>query len=319
MPYNRIKNQTIYCKLANLTKKELTTLSYLYKKQSTYSPMLNESSDYDAYSGTTDVWDYYGLHYHDFFEFYLFKKGIPYFCVDEQVFPLKTNTLVILPPFHLHGLVSNQTSTDYERSWMYITPALMQTVGMGLKDFPDFFKDCVEKGKGYFYVDDETAEKLRNLIETLRDNVNVKSPTGRWRNALCIGEFLSIVYEIAKNSDVTYKPIVINETIQSVLAYINNHYTEDLSVSGLAKTFSLSPSYLSRSFTAYTGKSLYNYIQYRRIMLAKEMICANKPFMEVALECGFNDYSCFLRAFTKSTGKTPKEYRKYVSSLGLQI
>lgn len=289
-------------------------MSSLYKKQSSYSPMLNDNPDYDAFSGTSDIWDFYGLHYHDFYEFYIFYTGVPYFCLDENVFPLKPCTLVILPPFILHGLVSNQPSNDYERSWMYITPSIMQTVSMGLHDFHAFFKECMEKGKTYFYIDIETADRLRKLIEEIKENVNKKSPMDRWRNAHCISEFLYQIYEIARNSETECKPIIVNETIQSILTYINNNYAENLSIDGLSREFGLSPSYLSRSFSAYTGRSIYNYIQYRRIMLAKEMICANRPFMEVAMECGFNDYSCFLRAFTKSTGKNPSEYKKFMSN-----
>lgn len=289
-------------------------MSDIYKKQSSYSPMLNDNPDYDAYSGSSDHWSFFGLHYHDFYEFYLFDTGVPYFCVDEHVFPLQTHTLVILPPFVLHGLVSGQPAKNYMRSWIYTSPGIMQTVGMGLHDFATFFKECMDKGKFYFYVDVETADKLKKQINTIKENVNKKKPIDRWKNAHCIGEFLNLVYEIAKNSEAENKPIIINETIQSVLNYINNNYAENLSIAGLSKQFGLSPSYLSRSFSAYTGRSIYNYIQYRRIMLAKEMIYADKPFMDVALECGFNDYSCFLRAFTKSTGKTPREYKKFLST-----
>ncbi len=289
-------------------------MSNLYKKQTSYSPMLNDNPDYDAYSDSSVHWDFFGLHYHDFFEFYLFDTGVPYFCVEENVFPLKHYTLVILPPFVLHGLVSSQPSDYYMRSWIYTSPNIMQTVGMGLHDFSAFFKECAEKGKFYFYIDAETADELREHIRMIKENINKKNPIDRWRNAHCIGEFLNLVYEIAKSSETEVKPVIINKTIQSVLNYINNNYAENLSIAGLSKQFGLSPSYLSRSFSAYTGRSIYNYIQYRRIMLAKEMICSDKPFMDVALECGFNDYSCFLRAFTKSTGKTPSEYKKFLSS-----
>ena len=315
LPYNKRKILTIVNKSLKLHKKENGILNNLYKKQSSYSPMLNDSPDYDAFSGTSPYWDFFGLHYHDFFEFYLFSTGVPYFCVDENVIPLKTYTLVIIPPYILHGLVSNQPSNNYERFWMYTSPAIMHSVGMGIHDFSAFFKECVEKGKFYFYLDKETADKLKYQIELIKENVNKKSPIDRWRNAHCVAEFLNLVYEIAQSSESECKPVIINETIQSVLNYINNNYAENLSIASLSKEFAISPSYLSRSFSAYTGRSIYNYIQYRRIMLAKEMICANKPFMDVALECGFNDYSCFLRAFTKSTGKTPREYKNFATSL----
>ena len=83
----------------------------------------------------------------------------------------------------------------------------------------------------------------------------------------------------------------------------------------ISKEFNISTSYLSRSFSAYTGWSIYDYVLYRRIMLAKEMIVAGKSFTEISFECGFNDYSCFLRAFTKVVKQTPRDYKKFISEL----
>lgn len=294
-------------------------MSLLNERRTSYVPMPDDTSDYDAFSGISDCWDHFALHSHDFFEFYLFYKGIPYFCLDEQTFPLKPCTLVILPPFHLHGVLSTYPTTEYERSWLYVAPALMQTVGFGLQDFSEFFKECVEKGRVYFYIDQATADKLRALIVSISEYVHTDDTQEKWRASLHVAEFLSMAYDIARNSETNCKPVVINETMQSVLAYINNHYTEDLSLNSLSKRFGLSSSYMSRSFSAYTGRSIYDYILYRRIMLAKKIISAERPFMEVAFECGFNDYSCFLRAFSKFTGKTPREYKNYISSLGLQL
>ena len=49
---------------------------------------------------------------------------------------------------------------------------------------------------------------------------------------------------------------------------------------------------------------------YRRVLLSKEMINSGIPLNEVAFQCGFNDYSSFLRAFTKIAGASPSAYRK---------
>ena len=72
---------------------------------------------------------------------------------------------------------------------------------------------------------------------------------------------------------------------------------------------------MTREFAAYTSRSVYDYVIYRRILSAKELICAGKPFTEIAFECGFNDYSCFLRAFQKLTGQSPSAYKKYIKSI----
>jgi len=289
-------------------------LSEIYKEQSSYSPMNNEEMGYNVFSGANAEWDFYGLHCHDFFEFYLFFSGMPLFCVEEEVFPLRSCTLVILPPFHMHGLVSSGVEKNYDRCWLYTTPAFMKTLSMGAIDLPSFFKDCVKKGKTHFYVGADTAMKLRGIIEEIKNNSDTDEPIEKWKNCLNISEFIRIVYDIAKDAEISSKPIVINESIQNIVNYINAHFTENLSISEIAKAFGISTSYLSRSFGSYTGRSVYEYITYRRIALAKEMICASKPFTEVAFLCGFNDYSCFLRAFQKATGQTPSAYKKTIKS-----
>ena len=54
---------------------------------------------------------------------------------------------------------------------------------------------------------------------------------------------------------------------------------------------------------------------YRRVLQAKEMINSSLALSEVAYQCGFNDYSCFLRAFRRVTGMSPNAYRKYAKEL----
>ena len=287
-----------------------------YKELPTYSPMSDGYIDFETYSDITQKWDYFGLHCHDFFEFYILLNGDLTYYVSEQVISLKPYSLVILPPFHLHGIVGKKTVEDYQRSWIYLTQPIMEKVGMGVRDFAGFFTDCVKKGKISFDLDYPTAMELKRMIEKVRDNkINQKLQSENWDNYLCIAGFLSKVYEIANSAKTVAKPIVVNETMQRVLEFLNNHFTEDISIPDISKKFGIGTSYLSRSFPTYTGKSVYDYVLYRRIMLAKELIYAGKTFTEIAFECGFNDYSCFLRSFTKITGQSPRAYKNTVNSL----
>ncbi len=284
-------------------------------EQSVYSPMLSSNNEYDAFDGITDEWTSFGLHIHDFFEFYISFNGMPYYVMDEIVFPLQTCTLIIIPPFYLHGPVSSHSPKDYDRSWIYVRPPLLQTIGMGLPNLSEIFKNYVKEGKYYFYIDRETGDTLRNYIKQIQTCMNSRSPVDQWQNRITIAQFLAMVHEIASKSQVTSSPIVLNSTIQSVLNYINNHFTTAITLADISKEFNISTSYLSRSFSAYTGWSIYDYVLYRRIMLAKEMIVAGKSFTEISFECGFNDYSCFLRAFTKVVKQTPRDYKKFISEL----
>ena len=103
---------------------------------------------------------------------------------------------------------------------------------------------------------------------------------------------------------------IMNSIIQDVLTHINNHYTEQLNVNDLAKLFNVSPSYLSHEFTRFTNRSVYNYILYRRVMLARQQMLGDESLNSIAFQCGFSDYSNFLRAFIKITGVSPSRYRK---------
>ncbi len=285
------------------------------KSSSTYSPMSRLCTDYEPFSATSAFPGYHGFHCHDFFEFYIFFSGAFYHSIGGQISPLKPCTLVIIPPFHMHGLVGTRADTPYERSWLYITPAMIQKASMGIPDLNRYFRECVSTGRAYFTIRQQDAEKLRIIILEIQEHMGDQSEIGRWQNYLRVAYFLSDVYDLTQTSDVSYRPVVLNEPIHAILSYINDHYQEPISVPELSRKFGISQSHMTREFTAYTGRSVYDYVLYRRILCAKELICAGKPFTEVAFECGFNDYSCFLRAFQKLTGQSPSAYKKYISSI----
>lgn len=100
-----------------------------------------------------------------------------------------------------------------------------------------------------------------------------------------------------------------NSIMQKVLTYINSNYTQPMKIADLAKRFNISVSYLSHEFAKYTNRSIYEYILYRRVMLAKEMMHTEASLNSIAYQCGFNDYSNFLRMFSKIVGLSPRQYR----------
>ena len=49
---------------------------------------------------------------------------------------------------------------------------------------------------------------------------------------------------------------------------------------------------------------------YRRVMLARQQMLGSASLNDIAYQCGFNDYSNFLRSFSKIVGMSPSQYRK---------
>ena len=109
-----------------------------------------------------------------------------------------------------------------------------------------------------------------------------------------------------------------NGIIQEILSYINNHYTQPIRIENLARSFGVSVSWLSHEFTRFTNRSVYDYVLYRRVMLARQQMLGNASLNDIAYQCGFNDYSNFLRSFGKTVGMSPSQYRKQLKQYSMK-
>jgi len=113
-----------------------------------------------------------------------------------------------------------------------------------------------------------------------------------------------------ETNDVEY-----DEAVAAILNYINESLKETLSIEGIAEKFYMSKYYLMHKFKAQTGYTVHNYILQKRLILARELIKKGKPVTEVYIDCGFSDYSNFIRAFKNSYGVSPKKYYRIIMEL----
>jgi len=89
--------------------------------------------------------------------------------------------------------------------------------------------------------------------------------------------------------------------INRVLDYLDNNYSQELSLELLANIANFSPYHFHRIFKGIVGESLYKYIQRIRIEKSAHSLKYqnNKSITEIAVECGFNNSASFARTFKK--------------------
>jgi YesN/AraC family two-component response regulator len=104
---------------------------------------------------------------------------------------------------------------------------------------------------------------------------------------------------------------VTSTLYEQILHYVQQHYTEDISLSKLADLFHLSVSYMSESFSRGHGMSFNKYLNSLRNLRACELLSTTAiPIQDVAVCSGFQDYFHFSRQFKQTYGMTPTGYRK---------
>ena len=102
--------------------------------------------------------------------------------------------------------------------------------------------------------------------------------------------------------------------VDEILTFINQNIGSPLSIEDLSGHFFFIISYLCRIFKAATGTTINKYITAKRITVAKSLLSSGYSVTETCERCGFNDYSNFLKAFTKAVGISPKKYAQCSAS-----
>lgn len=104
--------------------------------------------------------------------------------------------------------------------------------------------------------------------------------------------------------------------INKVLDYIENHYSEELSLEKIADIACFSKYHFHRIFYAAIGETLFDFIQ--RIRLEKSanklIMSLDLPVSEIVYESGFSGHSAFARAFKEYFGMSATEWREAAKS-----
>ncbi|MCD8325129.1 MAG: AraC family transcriptional regulator [Lachnospiraceae bacterium] len=103
------------------------------------------------------------------------------------------------------------------------------------------------------------------------------------------------------------------DKLSAITSYMQNHYAEDLSLSGVAELFSYSSTHLSRMFQNYAGITFRDYLQSVRLEHAlKDLKAGDVSILSAAMQNGFPSGKALSRAFKKKYGMLPGEYREMV-------
>lgn len=101
------------------------------------------------------------------------------------------------------------------------------------------------------------------------------------------------------------------DLVYRCVLYVAEHFTEDITLTGMAKDLYVSPFELSRLFASTFHMNFNSYINESRLDLATTLLRqTDTPVTEIMLESGFGSQRTFNRVFREKYHMSPREYRR---------
>ncbi|MGX6444457.1 response regulator transcription factor [Neobacillus sp. K501] len=117
--------------------------------------------------------------------------------------------------------------------------------------------------------------------------------------------------EEVKKSIFSFQNQPENANIKKILDYINDHYTEPLTLADVAQHFHFNPSYLSSYLSAHNNEGFIEYLNKVRIEEASRLLMQGSvSISEISSMVGYSDHSYFCKVFKKMKGLSPSQFRR---------
>lgn len=247
------------------------------------------------------------LHSHTYLEILYCHTGANVeYLVGSDRYKLQKGDIILLAPGVSHRPIMPEVMTEpYIRDVLWVNPDFLASL-------EQIFPRTSVSSKNHSALIRTQNTQWAFLGELFQAGVQEEEQKKEGWEAIVLGNTLKILAYLDRaytdrNTDIlkAEKP----ELLDKVTAYIENHYSDHITVDELAHKFYVSSSTISHLFKQKMGLSLYHYITQRRLISAKNLISKGIPLEQVATQVGFSDYSTFYRAFKQEYGISPRQYR----------
>jgi len=236
-------------------------------------------------------------HFHEYYVIGFIESGRRHLSCKNQEYTIGTGDLVLFNPMDNHTCEQIDDNTlDYR--CINIKPEIMKKAVLevtGKEYLPQFSQPV-----GFHR---EQVSLLCELHKAVMDGQTdfKKEETFFFLIEQLIEEYTQPYLQV--------KSMEVNEGIQAVCKYIDEHYPDRITLDDLSCLAKMNKFSLLRSFTKVRGITPYRYLETVRINEAKKLLEIGAEPIDVAIQTGFVDQSHFSNYFKEFIGLTPKQYK----------
>jgi len=254
------------------------------------------------------------LHWHSEFEINFIISGCAEFICGDNKFISNEGDIIIVPPNMLHAIY------PYKNYKQLYDTIVFNSEMLGISENDRCAAECIKPFANCGFEINTHIKKEHIYYDELKTTVEnifscAKGNTPRL-DMLMKSELLRLFWLLWESGDISRtaaNSVSRSEIIRPAIEYMNENFSDKITVEQLAEIACLSKSYFMRRFRETAGVGAIEYLSQLRIKKACEILSeTNKTAAEAAFECGFRNLSNFNRQFRKIVGCTPKEYRRSI-------
>ncbi len=261
------------------------------------------------------------MHWHDHFEIALVEEGSGTFMFGRRSLAAERGDVFFIDNSQPHVALADQ-GTPLRLLLVLFRPELLAGPG------------CREMDLGYlapFRVDErswsprvrgttELAARLAPILRGLREIHDRREPAERHLADATLRMALALVNRdkgAAVTAGATRAAADRREQIRPVLAYVDGHCRESITLDDVAEVVHVSPSRVRHVFKDVTGVSFKEYVTQVRVGEAKRLLLSTDlSVSEIARAVSYTNLNQFYKVFYRSCAMSPGEYRRYYTPTG---
>lgn len=234
-------------------------------------------------------------HTHHFAELFYVASGKGNFCLQNDIYPISTNDLIIVPP-----------NTEHTEQSYNSNP--LEYIVLGIEGIT--FVDTEMSGSRIIYNYSERTELL-NLLNMILKEVQNKQPG---YHLVCQNLLDVLLVQIIRRQNLVPAPISSTKMTKEcglIKQYLDSNYADNINLDTLAEMTHMNKYYLVHAFTKYAGLSPISYLNAKRLETSRELLTSTDfSILQIATSVGFSSQSYFSQVFRKEMNMTPNEFRK---------
>lgn len=255
-----------------------------------------------------------GLHGHTFFELIYFERGGGSHSLGGTRSSVEPGSLFVICPGELHdcaeigraegwvllftrsALEQSSESLAFSREWLPRHPLFDPFLSLAIRSRNPL--RVAKQGRPQW------SQRLRDLDEELR-----KQPP-HYRHASRALLHLILV-DVARLLQPAEQAMDDDPVLHGVFRFIETHFLKPISLVDVARAVAHNPAYITTTVRRKTGLTVGEWIAERRMAHARTLLQngSRQNMADLALACGYDDPSHFLRSFKKMHGATPAQWR----------